>query len=89
MNMDVAVAELRANLRHWLGRARDGEEVVVTERGTPVVKIVGLENAPAIESLVQQGVIARPSTQGRPVASGRPRPRSRRPVSDRVSEQRD
>lgn len=87
--MDVAVAELRANLRHWLGRARDGEEVVVTERGTPVVKIVGLETASAIESLVQQGVISQPLGRGRPVASGRERPRSRRPVSDRVSEQRD
>lgn len=89
MDMDVAVAELRANLRHWLGRAKDGEEVVVTERGTPVVKILGLEATPAIESLVQQGIIARPSSQGRPVATGRQRPRSRRPVSDLVTELRD
>ena len=87
--MDVAVAELRANLRHWLSRARDGDEVVVTERGIPVVKIVGLETASAIESLVQQGVIARPSALSRPVASGWPRSHSHRPVSDRVTEQRD
>ncbi|WP_419926891.1 type II toxin-antitoxin system Phd/YefM family antitoxin [Candidatus Poriferisocius sp.] len=87
--MDVAVAELRANLRHWLSRARDGDEVVVTERGIPVVKIVGLESASAIESLIQQGVIARPSSQNRPVATGRQRPRSHSPVSDLVAEQRD
>ncbi|WP_420436047.1 type II toxin-antitoxin system Phd/YefM family antitoxin [Candidatus Poriferisocius sp.] len=87
--MDVAVAEFRANLKHWLSRAREGDEVVVTERGIPVVRIVGLEAAPAIESLVQQGVIARPSSQNRPVATGRQRPRSRSLVSDLVAEQRD
>ena len=86
--MDVAVTELRAHLSHWLDRAKDGEEVVVTERGTPVARILGLGTAPVIESLAQQGVIARPSSQGRPMATGRPRPRSRRPVSDRVTEQR-
>ena len=32
--MDVAVSEFRANLRDWLERAREGNEVVVTERRT-------------------------------------------------------
>ncbi len=51
-DMDVAVAEFRANLKHWFGQARTGEDVVITERGTPVVKIVGLETTSTMESLV-------------------------------------
>lgn len=86
--MDVAVTELRANLSRWLDRARDGAEVVVTERGVPVARILGIDSAATIESLHGQGIIARPVRQDRPTATGRSRPSSRRPVSDLVSEQR-
>ncbi|MCQ3807982.1 MAG: type II toxin-antitoxin system prevent-host-death family antitoxin [Acidimicrobiia bacterium] len=87
--MDVAVTDFRARLRHWLDQARDGEELVVTERGVPVAKVIGLATTAIIESLVEQGKISKPSSPDRPVASGRPRPRSRRSVSEKVSEQRD
>ena len=86
--MDVAVTELRARLSHWLGRVRNGDEVVVTDRGVPVARIVGLDSRRAIESLHEQGVIARPARLDRPAATGRPRPTPRRPVSERVGEQR-
>jgi prevent-host-death family protein len=86
--MDVAVSELRAHLSHWIERVQEGEEVVVTERGVPVARILGLTTTPALEQLTQQGVIARPARRGRPTAAGRLRPRSRRPVADVVTEQR-
>jgi prevent-host-death family protein len=86
--MDVAVSELRAHLSHWIERVRAGDEVVVTERGVPVARILGLTTTPALELLTQQGVIARPALRGRPRATGRARPRSRRPVADVVSEHR-
>ena len=85
--MDVAVSEFRARLSDWLARVRDGQEVVLTERGVPVARVVGLD-ATLIERLVQEGVIARGQPQPRPPAAGRPRPRTRRPLSDRVSEDR-
>ncbi len=88
MDVDVAVTELRARLSHWLDRARNGDEVVVTDRGVPVARILGIDGATTIESLQQQGIVARPTRQDRPKATGRPLPRSRRPVSDLVSEQR-
>ena len=87
--MDVAVTDFRARLRHWLDQARDGEELVVTERGIPVAKVIGLATTAIIESLVEQGKISKPLSQERPVARGRLRPRSRRSVSEKVSEQRD
>jgi prevent-host-death family protein len=87
-SMDVAVSDLRAHLSDWLERARQGTEVIVTDRGLPVARLVGLDATPVIERLTAEGVIARPRQPIRPVASGRARPRSRRPVSGIVSEQR-
>jgi prevent-host-death family protein len=86
--VDVAVSELRAHLSHWLEQARQGDEVVVTDRGVPIARILGLTSTTTLERLTQQGVLARPGRQSRPTATGRKRPRSRRPVADIVSEQR-
>jgi len=86
--MDVAVSDLRAHLSDWLERARQGAEVIITDRGLPVARLLGLDTTPAIERLTAEGVIARPRQPVRPVASGRARPRPRRPVADIVSEQR-
>lgn len=86
--MDVAATELRKSLRHWLDRVRDGEEVVVTERGVPVARIIGVDSASAIEALTASGVIARPARHDRPSTSGKARPRPRQSVSELVSEQR-
>lgn len=38
----AAVAELKATLSKYLARVKAGEEVVVTERGKPIAKIVPL-----------------------------------------------
>ena len=86
--MDVAATELRRSLRHWLDRVRDGDEVVVTERGVPVARIIGIDSVSAIEALTASGVIARPARLDRPRTSGKERPQPRRPVSELVSEQR-
>jgi prevent-host-death family protein len=38
----VAVAKLKASLSEYLARVKAGEEVIVTERGKPIAKIVPL-----------------------------------------------
>jgi len=86
--MDIAVAELRANLAHWIDSARGGEDVVITDRGTPVARIVGIEASSVIEELARQGIIGRPSSSVRPRAGEQKRPRPRSSVADLVSEQR-
>lgn len=40
------VSELKATLSEQLARVKAGEEVVVTERGRPIAKIVPLSNEP-------------------------------------------
>ena len=86
--MDVAVSDLRAHLSEWLERARDGEEVVVTERGVPVARLLGIGASATLERLAAEGVIGRSERAQRPIASGRKRARARRPVSEIVTEQR-
>jgi prevent-host-death family protein len=86
--MDVAITELRANLSLWLDQARSGHEVVITDRGVPVARLTGLNTTATLERLTAEGVISRPESGLRPAATGRTRPRSRRPLSDGVSEDR-
>jgi prevent-host-death family protein len=86
--MDVAITELRANLSLWLDQARSGHEVVITDRGVPVARLMGLNTTATLERLTAEGVISRPESSQRPTATGGIRPRPRRPLSDRVSEDR-
>jgi len=86
--VDVAVTDLRAHLSDWLARAHEGEEIVVTERGTPVARLTGLNTRTALERLTDEGVIARPARSRRPAANALARPRSHRPVADLVNDQR-
>ena len=86
--MDVAVTDLRAHLSEWLNRARAGGEVVITDRGMPVARLVGLAATTTLERLTAEGVIGQPASARRPTASGRSRPRPRRPLSEVVSDQR-
>ena len=86
--MDVAVTQLRAQLAEWLQRAQSGEEVVVTDRGVPVARLVPVDSAPLIARLTREGVLAEPLRGTRPRATGRKRVIATGPVSDLVSEQR-
>jgi prevent-host-death family protein len=86
--MNVAVTELRAHLSEWLDRVRAGENVVVTDRGIPVARLLGLDTTATLERLTAEGVIGRPESSQRPRAADHSRPRPARPVSDLVSEQR-
>ena len=88
VGMDVAVSELRAHLSDYLDRARAGDEVVITDRGVPVARLLGLTATAILERLAAEGVIGRATAVPRPRASGQPRPRPRRPVADQVSQQR-
>lgn len=86
-DVEVSVTELRAHLSEWLDRARAGSEVVITDRGIPVARLAALDSTDTLERLTAEGVIGKATAQ-RPIAADRPKPRPRRPVSDRVSDQR-
>ncbi len=48
--MKTGVAELKAHLSEYLDRVRAGQEVVVTDRGRPVAKLVPIGRGEARES---------------------------------------
>lgn len=60
----VSIGTLKARLSEYLRRVRAGEDVIVTDRGRPVARLVGLEGTPALESrvaeLVGAGLARRP-----------------------------
>lgn len=86
--MDVAISRLRAELSGWIGHVRAGEEVVITERGVPVARLLPIDTAPLIERLTEQGVLGRPRRADRPDAQSVVRARATEPVSELVREQR-
>jgi prevent-host-death family protein len=43
----AAISKLKASLSEYLARVKAGEEVVVTERGKPVAKIIPLDRGKA------------------------------------------
>lgn len=58
------VSELKASLSSYLARVKRGEEVVVTERGKPIAKLVPLvpaelDDASRLSILERAGVIRR------------------------------
>jgi prevent-host-death family protein len=86
--MNVAITELRAHLSDWLAQAQSGEEIVITDRGVPVARLVGVDSSNALERLTREGAISRPSLATKVKAGGRRRPSPSSSVADLVSSQR-
>ena len=55
--MSVGIRELKAKLSEYVGRAASGEQIVVTDRGRPVARLVALEDASMVERGVEEGWI--------------------------------
>lgn len=85
--VEVAITEFRASLRAYVDRARNGEDVVLTDRGLPVARLVGVDAAPLLEQLEREGVVSAASAP-RQRAGGARRARATGPVADLVAEHR-
>ena len=69
---EVGIAELRRELMYWLTRVQHGDEVIVTDRGTPVARLTGIAASRQVERLTAQGLITAPR-RPRPSAAFRVR----------------
>lgn len=83
--MEAGVRELRNHLSRYLERVKDGEEVVVTDRGRTVARILPMSGERTIDRLIADGIVTPAKVQKR--GSARPI-RSAGTVSDLVAEQR-
>ncbi len=72
------IAELKARLSEYLARARAGEEVVITDRGTPVARLAPLAGEAAQAGreaeLIRGGLARGPATSLDPSFLEAPRP---------------
>jgi prevent-host-death family protein len=82
---EVGVRALRDHLSRFLALVQAGEELVVTDRGRAIARLVPMEGERTIDRLIAEGIVT-PAAQPR---RRRPVPvRSRGTVSDLVAEQR-
>jgi prevent-host-death family protein len=58
----TGIAELKASLAEYLARVKAGEEVLVTDRGRPVARIVPVvgPSPEGMEDLIRKGVVRPP-----------------------------
>jgi prevent-host-death family protein len=83
--MEVGVRELRNHLSRYLDRVRDGNELVVTDRGHAIARVVPVEGERVLDRLIAEGVV----TPARGKKSRAPKPiKTKSTVSDLVGDQR-
>ena len=62
MSVDtIGIRELRNGLSRHLAEVRDGGEIIVTDHGTPIARIVPIGEESGLEKLVREGIAKRPT----------------------------
>lgn len=86
----VGVAELKAKLSEYLAMVKGGEEILITERGKPIAKMVKAEPMDdELERLVQKGIVRPPIKPLPDDFFDRPRPKAKgEPISQTVIRER-
>jgi prevent-host-death family protein len=85
--VEVGVRALRMDLSRLLDRVRQGEEIVVTDRGRPVARLVAVEAGDILDGLAARGLVSRPASPRRR-ARDIAKVKATGSVSDLVAEQR-
>jgi prevent-host-death family protein len=62
--VEIGIRELRAHLSRYLDRVRDGEEIVVTDRGMPIARITPTNGRSRIDELIAAGILTPAPNQG-------------------------
>jgi prevent-host-death family protein len=56
----VGIRELRDRLKQYVEAARGGEDVIITDRGRAVARLVGLQGERPLDRLVEAGLATLP-----------------------------
>lgn len=65
--MDVPVSTFRSQLKAWIEKVGEGEDLIITERGIPVARLTGVDGTDLMTSLERDGLLAPPQGK-RPAA---------------------
>jgi prevent-host-death family protein len=60
---EVGIRELRDNLSRFLDEVQAGRELIVTDRGRPVARIVGTPGESWLDELVAAGIVTLPERE--------------------------
>ncbi len=58
--MRVGIRELRNRLKHYVDTARSGEDVIITDHGHAVARLVALHEERPVDRLVEAGLATAP-----------------------------
>lgn len=82
---EVGIRELRDHLSKYLEQVQGGDELVVTDRGRAIARVLPMSGERAIERLIREGKVTPATARKR----SRPTPlKAKGTVSDLVAEQR-
>ena len=82
---EVGIRELRDHLSKYLDEVQQGQDVVVTDRGRAIARILPMNGETTLDRLIREGLVtpARTHTRRRPAPL-----KTKGTVSDLVTEQR-
>ncbi|MBX3071081.1 MAG: type II toxin-antitoxin system prevent-host-death family antitoxin [Thermomicrobiales bacterium] len=83
--MEVGVRELRDNLSRYLEQVKDGGELVVTEHGRAIARVLPMEGESVIDRLIAEGLVTPAKHRDRTLP---PPLKTKGTVSDLVADQR-
>lgn len=86
--MEVGIRDFRNELSRWLEVVRGGRDVVITDRGRPVARLIPATSSKPLDRLIAMGLVRPPTAPKRPASEG-PKIPVKGSVSDLVSELRD
>ncbi len=72
----IGIRALKNDLSRWVARVRRGQEVLVTDRGRPVARLVPVDEVGGLAALVAAGLV-QPAPERRRGTRIRPRARLR------------
>jgi prevent-host-death family protein len=58
--MRVGIRELRDRLKHYVETARGGEDVIITEHGHAIARLVALQHERPVDRLIEAGLATPP-----------------------------
>lgn len=64
--LEVGIRELRDHLSRWIDEVRDGGEIVVTERGRAVARLVPASRPSRLDALIERGIVTPPADVRQP-----------------------
>lgn len=86
--MAVGIRELKGNLSAYVKRATAGEEIVVTDHGRPVARLVPYAATDEVEAGIRDGWITAPSHPSETSLPAIERASSRRSTAEVLDEDR-